>query len=167
MVLAVISVFAVCRFSTIQIYFLREPFSRNNNNFRVLRFFRIAADPASGAYRKHSFNSPHPDQMLVAAQGSSLASLLGPLLGVQSGFFSTPDGRLRQHLNRLEKSHGTKFTDEQKAQYLLKTPLIAVELLPEALRKAAYRASRKRPSKWRVATMGPKRIRCFVPNGKP
>ena len=91
-----------------------------------------------------TFNSPHPDQMLVAAQGSSLASLLGPLLGVQSGFFSTPDGRLRQHLNRLEKSHGTKFTDEQKAQYLLKTPLIAVELLPEALRKAAYRASRKR-----------------------
>ena len=91
-----------------------------------------------------TFNSPHPDQMLVAAQGSSLASLLGPLLGVQSGFFSTPDGRLRQHLNRLEKSHGTKFTDEQKAQYLLKAPLIAVELLPEALRKAAYRASRKR-----------------------
>ena len=59
-VLAVISVFAVCRFNTINTSFLRKLFSRRNINFRVLWFFRISADPASGAYRKHSQASGLP-----------------------------------------------------------------------------------------------------------
>ena len=59
-VLAVISVFAVCRFDTINSSFLRKPFSRRNKNFRLLRTFRISADPASGAYRKHSQASGLP-----------------------------------------------------------------------------------------------------------
>ena len=59
-VLAVISVFAVCRFNTINTSFLRKPFSRRNKNFRLLRTFRISADPASGAYRKHSQASGLP-----------------------------------------------------------------------------------------------------------
>ena len=84
------------------------------------------------------------DQMLVASQGSGLASMLGPLLGVQSGFYSTAGGRLRQHLKSIEKSHGKKLTEAEKAAYLLKTPLIASELLPEPLRKAAYRQSKKK-----------------------
>ena len=47
-------------FNTVKTAFLRKPFSRRNNNFRVLRFFRISADPASGAYRKHSQASGLP-----------------------------------------------------------------------------------------------------------
>ena len=59
-VLAVISVFAVCRLDTIKACFLRKPFSRRNQNFRVLRFFRISTDPTSGGYRKHSQASGLP-----------------------------------------------------------------------------------------------------------
>ena len=59
-VLAVISAFAVCRYKTIKTYFLLKPFSRRSNNFRVLRFSRISADPAYGAYRKHSQASGLP-----------------------------------------------------------------------------------------------------------
>ena len=65
MVLAVISVFAVCRFDTIRQSFLRKPFSRRNKNFRLLRFFRISADPASGAYRTHSQASGLPKPILL------------------------------------------------------------------------------------------------------
>ena len=53
LVLAVISVFAVCRFSKTRTSFSRKSFSRRNNNFRVLQFLWISAHPASGAYRKH------------------------------------------------------------------------------------------------------------------
>ena len=84
------------------------------------------------------------DQMLVASQGSGIASILGPLLGAQSGFFSTPAGRLRSHLKAIEKAHGTKLTQEEKAAYLMKTPLVAMEVLPQELRRAAYKASRRR-----------------------
>ena len=65
-VLAVIFVFAVCRFNIIKISFWRKPFFRRNKNFQVLRFFRISADPASRAYRKHSPASglPKPDFIL-------------------------------------------------------------------------------------------------------
>ena len=60
-VLAVIFVvFAVCCFDTTKTWFLRKPFSQRNNNFWVLRFFRISADPASGAHRKHSQASGLP-----------------------------------------------------------------------------------------------------------
>lgn len=82
--------------------------------------------------------------MLVASQGSGIASLLGPLLGVQSGFFSTPSGRLNRHLKAVEKSHGTKLSVEQKQEFLLKTPLIGIDLLPESLKRKAYAASRKK-----------------------
>ena len=63
MVLAVILVFAVCRLNTIKTSFLRKPLSRRNNNFQVLRFLRISADPASGAYPKHSQASGLPKPM--------------------------------------------------------------------------------------------------------
>ena len=59
-VLAVILVSAVCRFNTRNTLSLRKLFSRRNNNFQVLWFFRISAAPASRAYRKHSHASGLP-----------------------------------------------------------------------------------------------------------
>ncbi len=82
--------------------------------------------------------------MLVASQGSGVASMLGPLLGVQSGFFSTAAGRLRSHLKAVQKAHGEKLTKEQKVKILLKNPMVAMDLLPDNLKKRAYEASRRR-----------------------
>jgi hypothetical protein len=84
------------------------------------------------------------DQMLVASQGSGVASMLRPLLGVQSGFFSTAEGRLRSHLKAVQKAHGEKLTKEEKVNILLKTPLVAMDLLPDKLKRRAYEASRRR-----------------------
>ena len=60
MVIAVISVCAVCGFNKIKTSLLRIPFSRRNNHFRVLLFLRISADQASGAYRQHAQASELP-----------------------------------------------------------------------------------------------------------
>ena len=84
------------------------------------------------------------DQMLVAAQGSCVASMLGPLLGVQSGFFSTAEGRLRSHLKAVQKAHGEKLTKEEKLKVLMKNPLVAMDLLPNDMKKRAYEAARRR-----------------------
>ena len=88
--------------------------------------------------------APMSDQMLVASQGSGVASMLGPLLGVQSGFFSTAEGRLRSHVKAVQKAHGEKLTKEEKVNILLKTPLVAMDLLPDNLKRRAYEASRRR-----------------------
>jgi hypothetical protein len=70
--------------------------------------------------------------------------MLGPLLGVQSGFFSTAEGRLRSHLKAVQKAHGEKLTKEEKLKVLMKNPLVAMDLLPNDMKKRAYEASRRR-----------------------
>jgi hypothetical protein len=70
--------------------------------------------------------------------------MLGPLLGVQSGFFSTAEGRLRSHLKAVQKAHGEKLTKEEKLKVLMKNPLVAMDLLPNDMKKRAYEAARRR-----------------------
>ena len=59
-------------------------------------------------------------------------------------FFSTAEGRLRSHLKAVQKAHSEKLTKEEKVNILLKTPLVAMDLLPDNLKRRAYEASRKR-----------------------